>query len=75
MPSKPLTPSSTTIFIASTRATPAGGSRVKNLAEKITAIRERRERYKEMLAELDQTGECQISLWVEEALNLALKSC
>ena len=34
-----------------------GGSRVKNLAEKITAIRERRGRYKEMLAELDQTGE------------------
>jgi transposase len=39
-----------------------GGSRVKNLAEKITAIRERRERYKDMLAELDQTGESQISL-------------
>src|SRR6516162_1814116 len=39
-----------------------GGSRVKNLAEKITAIRERRERYKEMLVELDQTGESQISL-------------
>jgi transposase len=39
-----------------------GGSRVKNLTEKITAIRERRERYKEMLAELDQTGESQISL-------------
>src|SRR6476469_6623457 len=39
-----------------------GGSRVKNLAEKIAAIRERRERHKEMLAELDQTGESQISL-------------
>jgi transposase/IS5 family transposase len=39
-----------------------GGSRVDNLAEKITAIRERRERYKDMLAELDQTGESQISL-------------
>jgi len=39
-----------------------GGSRVKNLAERITAIRERHERYKEMLAELDQTGESQISL-------------
>jgi hypothetical protein len=38
------------------------GSRVKNLAEKIAAIRERRERHKEMLAELDQTGESQISL-------------
>jgi transposase len=39
-----------------------GGSRVKNLAEKITAIRERRKRCKDMLAELDQTGESQISL-------------
>ena len=39
-----------------------GGSRVKNLAEKIAAIRERRERHKDMLAELDQTGESQISL-------------
>src|SRR5271166_5735089 len=38
------------------------GSRVKNLAEKIAAIQERRERHKEMLAELDQTGESQISL-------------
>jgi hypothetical protein len=41
---------------------PTGGSRVKNLAEKIAAIRERRERHKDMLAELDQTGENQISL-------------
>src|SRR3974390_1975278 len=39
-----------------------GGSRVKNLAEKIAAIRERRERHKDMLAELDQTGGSQISL-------------
>jgi Transposase DDE domain len=39
-----------------------GGSRVNNLAEKITSIRERRERCKDMLAELDQTGESQISL-------------
>jgi transposase len=38
------------------------GSRVKNLAEKIAAIRERRERHKDMLAELDQSGESQISL-------------
>ena len=38
------------------------GSRIKNLAEKIAAIRERRERHKDMLAELDQTGESQISL-------------
>ena len=40
----------------------AGGSRVKNLAEKITAIRDRRTRCQEMLAELDRTGEDQISL-------------
>jgi transposase len=39
-----------------------GGSRVKNLAEKIAAIRERRTRCKDMLAELDRTGENQISL-------------
>jgi transposase len=40
----------------------AGGSRVKNLAEKITAIRDRRTRCQEMLTGLDRTGEDQISL-------------
>jgi len=40
----------------------AAGSRVKNLAEKIAAIRARRTRCKEMLALLDKTGEDQISL-------------
>jgi len=40
----------------------AGGSRVKNLAEKITAIRERRTRCQDMLAQLDRTGEDQVSL-------------
>ncbi len=39
-----------------------GGARVKNLADKITAIRERRTRCATMLAELDRTGEDQISL-------------
>ncbi|MGH7071276.1 MAG: IS1182 family transposase [Acetobacteraceae bacterium] len=39
-----------------------GGSRVKNLAEKIAAIRERRTRCQDMLAELDRSGEDQISL-------------
>ncbi|MGA8756664.1 MAG: transposase, partial [Stellaceae bacterium] len=39
-----------------------GGSRIANLAEKIAAIQERCERHKNMLAELDQTGESQISL-------------
>src|SRR5215204_2850608 len=38
------------------------GSRIKNLAEKIAAIRERRTRCKAMLTELDRTGEDQISL-------------
>src|ERR1700712_1235101 len=38
------------------------GSRVKNLAEKITAIRTRRTRCTEMLAQLDRTREDQISL-------------
>src|SRR5665213_2649589 len=35
----------------------AGGSRVKNLAEKIAAVRGRRTRCQKMLAELDRTGE------------------
>src|SRR4051794_969139 len=38
------------------------GSRVENLAEKIAAVRGRRARCQEMLAELDRTGESQISL-------------
>jgi hypothetical protein len=38
------------------------GSRVKNLAEKFTAIRTRRTRCTDMLAQLDRTGEDQISL-------------
>jgi transposase len=42
--------------------TKTGGARVKNLAEKINAIRERRTRCADMLAELDRTGEDQISL-------------
>ena len=37
------------------------GSRIKNLAEKIAAIRTRRTRCRNMLAELDRTGEDQIS--------------
>jgi hypothetical protein len=38
------------------------GSRVKNLAEKIAAIRERRTRCKVMLEQLERTGQDQISL-------------
>ncbi len=44
------------------RESGTGGARVTNLAEKIAAIRERRTRCTEMLAELDRTGESQISL-------------
>ncbi len=39
-----------------------GGTRVKNLGEKIAAIREKRDRCRSMLADLDRTGEDQISL-------------
>ena len=39
-----------------------GGSRVENLAEKITAIWERRERHKDMLTAMDRPGVRQISL-------------
>jgi transposase len=38
------------------------GSRVRNLAKKIAALRQRRERYTGMLAELHRSGESQISL-------------
>ena len=40
----------------------AGGTRVKNLAEKIAALRDCRDRHQALLAELDRTGESQISL-------------
>jgi transposase len=39
-----------------------GGARTKNLAEKIEALRNKRERYGSMLADLERTGESQISL-------------
>jgi transposase len=39
-----------------------GGARTKNLAEKIAALREKRGRYAVMLADLERTGESQISL-------------
>ncbi len=38
------------------------GARTKNLAEKIEALRKKRGRYGELLAELEQSGESQISL-------------
>jgi transposase len=39
-----------------------GGARTKNLAEKIAALGDKRNRYQAMLAQLDRTGEDQISL-------------
>ena len=52
----------------------AGGSRVKNLAEKITAIRDRRTRCQEMLAELDRTGADQISLTDPDSRAMAART-
>jgi transposase len=40
----------------------ASGARTKNLAEKIEVLRKKRGRYEAMLAQLDRTGEGQISL-------------
>ena len=40
----------------------SGGARTKNLAEKIAALSEKRRRYNAMLAQLERTGEDQISL-------------
>jgi transposase len=40
----------------------SGGARTKNLAEKIGALSEKRSRYQAMLAQLERTGEDQISL-------------
>jgi hypothetical protein len=37
-----------------------GGARMKNLAEKVVARREKRGRYGAMLADLERTGERQI---------------
>jgi transposase len=39
-----------------------GGARVKNLAEKIAALRDKRDRYDAMLKDLERTGKDQISL-------------
>ena len=39
-----------------------GGAGAKNLAEKIAALRQKRGRYGSLLAELERTGESQISL-------------
>ena len=47
------------------------GSRVRNLAEKIVALHKRRERHKAMLAELERTGESQISLTDRDSRAMA----
>src|SRR5229473_940632 len=39
-----------------------GGSRTQNLAEKIAALRNKRDGYRSLLADLERTGESQISL-------------
>ena len=39
-----------------------GGARTKNLAEKIEALRNKRGRYAALLAEMERTGEAQVSL-------------
>ena len=43
------------------------GARVKNLADKIAALRDKRDRYGAMLASLEQSGEAQISLTIPTA--------
>ncbi len=48
------------------------GSRVKNLAERIAAIRERRTRYNIMLEQLERTGEDQISLTDPDSRAMAV---
>jgi transposase len=48
-----------------------GGSRVHNLAEKIAAIRGKRDRLHKLLTELEETGESQISLTDPESRAMA----
>src|SRR5271156_2210984 len=48
-----------------------GGARTKNLAEKIAALGEKRGRYQAMLAQLERTGEDQISLTDPESRAMA----
>jgi hypothetical protein len=50
-------------------------SRVKNLAEKIAAIRVRRARCKEMSAHLDTTGENQVTLTDPDSRAMAAHGC
>src|SRR4051812_26283701 len=54
--------------------TSTSGSRVENLAEKIAAVSGRRDRCQEMLAELDRTGESQISLTDPDSRAMAART-
>ena len=47
------------------------GARTKNLAEKIAALGEKRGRYQAMLAQLERTGEDQISLTDSDSRAMA----
>jgi hypothetical protein len=49
----------------------SGGARTKNLAEKIAALSEKRSRYQAMLAQLERTGEDQISLTDSDSRAMA----
>ena len=51
-----------------------GGARTKNLAEKIAALNEKRGRYQAMLAQLDRTGEDQISLTDPDSRAMAART-
>ena len=52
-----------------------GGSRVENLAEKIAAIRERRERHRDMLAELDRTARADLAHRPRQPSNGGAYAC
>jgi hypothetical protein len=51
-----------------------GGARTKNLVEKIAALNEKRGRYQAMLAQLDRTGEDQISLTDPDSRAMAAQT-
>jgi transposase/IS5 family transposase len=51
-----------------------GGARMKNLAEKIEALRKKRGRYGALLAQLERTGESQISLTDPDSRAMAAQT-
>jgi hypothetical protein len=50
------------------------GARAKNLAEKIAALSEKRRRYQTMVAQLERTGEDQISLTGPDSRAIAARA-